>query len=79
MEEEEGEGVEEEEEEEADSGHLDVRDLLHLQTQVLPLDGHPGPPLTGAGLSMKKSPSQTMEKSTERSPASSPSYQYWKT
>lgn len=28
------------------------------------------------GLSMKKSPSQTMEKSTGRSPASSPSYQY---
>lgn len=33
-------------------------------------------PFIAAGLSMKKSPSQTMEKSTGRSPASSPSYQY---
>lgn len=33
-------------------------------------------PFMDEGLSMKKSPSQTMEKSTGRSPASSPSYQY---
>lgn len=33
-------------------------------------------PFMAAGLSMKKSPSQTMEKSTGRSPDSSPSYQY---
>lgn len=28
----------------ADSGHLNVSDLLHLQTQVLPLNRHPRPP-----------------------------------
>lgn len=29
----------------ADTGNLDLGDLLHLQTQVLPFDRHPCPPL----------------------------------